>query len=89
MIRFGWGPEVGWGSSPRCLPCRNPLDLVQLFLAAVAGEHMRGEGAVYLKGEHVRVESPTPVPVQLDGDSAGHTPVDIDLLPTRLPFIVP
>lgn len=71
------------------LPCGNPADLVQLFLRAVAGEHMRGEGAVYVKGKHVRIESPAPVPIQLDGDSAGHTPVEIDLLPTRLPFIVP
>ncbi len=71
------------------LPCRSPMDLVQLFLKAAAGEHMRGEGVVYIKGKHVRIESPTPVPIQLDGDSAGHTPVDIDLLPTRLPFIVP
>ena len=71
------------------LPCRSPMDLVPLFLKAAAGEHVRGEGVVYLKGKHVRIESPGPVPVQLDGDSAGHTPVDIDLLPTRLPFIVP
>lgn len=71
------------------LPCRNPVELVQLFLAAVAGEHLRGEGAVYIKGKHVRIDSPAPVPIQLDGDSAGHIPVDIDLLATRLPFIVP
>ena len=71
------------------LPCRSPLDLVQLFLKAAAGEHVRGEGVVYLKGRHIRIESPVPVPLQLDGDSAGHTPVEIDLLPTRLPFIVP
>jgi diacylglycerol kinase family enzyme len=71
------------------LPCRSPMDLVPLFLSAVAGEHVRGEGVVYLKGKHVRIESPDPVPLQLDGDSAGHTPVEIDLLPTRLPFIVP
>lgn len=71
------------------LPCRSPLDLVPLFLKAAAGEHVRGEGVVYMKGKHVRIESPSPVPVQLDGDSAGHTPVDIDLLPVRLPFIVP
>ena len=30
-----------------------------------------------------------PIPVQLDGDAAGHTPLVIDLLPSRVPFIVP
>jgi diacylglycerol kinase (ATP) len=71
------------------LPCRSPADLVQLFLKAVAGEHLTMEGVVYVKGKHVRITSREPVPVQLDGDSAGHTPVEIDLLPVRLPFIVP
>ena len=71
------------------LPCRAPTDLVHLFLKAAAGEHLGMEGVVYLKGKHVRIESAETVPVQLDGDSAGHTPVDIDLLPVRLPFIVP
>lgn len=71
------------------LPCRSLADLVKLFLAAAAGEHLLIEGAVYVKGKQVRIESATAVPVQLDGDSAGHTPLEIDLLPFRLPFIVP
>jgi hypothetical protein len=69
------------------LPCRDPRDLVQLFLKAAAGEHLTEEGVVYVKGKHVRVESAgAPVAVQLDGDSAGHTPLDVDLLPFRLAF---
>ena len=54
-----------------------------------AGEHLGMEGVAYLKAKHVRIESPAPVPVQLDGDEAGHTPLEIDLLPVRVPFIVP
>ena len=73
------------------LPCRSRGDLVRLFLKAAVGEHLRTEGAVYVKGRHARIESPsgTPIPIQVDGDPAGHTPADIDLLPIRLPFIVP
>jgi diacylglycerol kinase family enzyme len=71
------------------LPCKSPVDLVQLFLKAAAGEHLAVEGAVYVKGKHVRIECDEPVPVQLDGDSAGHTPLEIDLLPVKLPFMVP
>ena len=26
---------------------------------------------------------------QVDGEATGHTPIEIDLLPTKLPFIVP
>jgi diacylglycerol kinase (ATP) len=74
------------------LPCRNRGDMLKYFLQATTGEHLMEEGVVYVKGRSVRVESPEsdkPVPVQVDGDPAGHTPVDIDLLPVRLPFIVP
>jgi diacylglycerol kinase family enzyme len=73
------------------LPCRSKLDLVRLFMDAVVGEHMMTEGAVYTKGRHIRIETPgsEPVPVQVDGDSAGYTPVQIDLLPLRVPFLIP
>lgn len=71
------------------LPCRSRADLFRLFLLAAAGEHVRTEGAVYARGKRIGIESPAPVPVQIDGDPAGHTPVNVDLLPIRLPFIVP
>jgi len=70
------------------LPCRSRTELVRLFMLAAAGEHTAVEGAVYGQGKHVRIESAIPAPVQVDGDPAGHTPVEIDLLPIRLPFIV-
>jgi diacylglycerol kinase (ATP) len=71
------------------LPCASPQEAIQLVLQAAAGEHVDAEGVVYTKGTRVRVESSEPIPVQVDGDAAGYTPVDIDLLPVRLPFIVP
>ena len=42
-----------------------------------------------LRGKRVTVHTDDPVPVQLDGDPGGHTPLTIELLPHRLPFIVP
>jgi diacylglycerol kinase family enzyme len=73
------------------LPCKSVPDLMVLFLQAAVGEHLRAKGVAYAKGTHVRVVAPGGelVPIQVDGDPAGHTPVDIDLLPIRLPFIVP
>jgi diacylglycerol kinase family enzyme len=71
------------------MPCASPRDLIKLALSAAAGEHVHQEGVVYVKGQRVRIESTTPVPVQVDGEPAGQTPVDIDLLPCRIPFIVP
>jgi YegS/Rv2252/BmrU family lipid kinase len=71
------------------IPVRSPIDAVQQFLRAAVGEHTLGEGVVYVRGKEIQITSSQKVPLQLDGDPAGHTPVNIRLLPVRVPFIVP
>lgn len=71
------------------LPCRSRAQVLHLFLQAAAGEHLQAEGVIYLKARTITVDSPAKVPVQMDGEPAGHTPVSINLLPMRLRFIVP
>ena len=71
------------------LPCRDRRDLLEHLMRAAAGEHVHGEDVIYAKGRRIQVESLQAVPVQIDGDSAGSTPLDIELLPMRLPFLVP
>ena len=71
------------------LPARSAKEMIDHFLRAAAGEHLMGEGVVYAKGRRVRVTSDRPVAAQADGDPAGFTPVEIDLLSTRVAFIVP
>ena len=71
------------------LPCRNPQKLVEIALRTAAGEHLEMSGVICGKGTHIRIQTDEPVPVQLDGDAAGHTPLQIELLPHKLPFIVP
>ena len=71
------------------LPCKTPQKLIELALRTVASEHTQLPGVVFAKGKRIRIYTDKAVPVQLDGDPAGHTPLDIELLPHRLPFIVP
>lgn len=71
------------------LPCKSYQDVAKIFLRIMSNEHRSREGAIYLRGRSVKIDSPAQVPVQLDGDAAGHTPLEIDLLPARVPFIVP
>ncbi|HEX5244221.1 MAG TPA: diacylglycerol kinase family protein [Tepidisphaeraceae bacterium] len=70
------------------LPCESRAQLIRLFLHAVAGEHLVGHGSVYLRGKHVQISGSQSIPAQIDGDPGGHTPVEINLLPFRVPFIV-
>ncbi len=71
------------------MPCASRGEVLKLAMAAAAGDHLAQEGVVYIKGRRIRVESSEPVAVQADGEAAGFTPVRIDLLPSRIGFIVP
>jgi YegS/Rv2252/BmrU family lipid kinase len=70
------------------MPCASPPELVELFLHAAVGEHTKMEGVVYVKGKKVRITSPKRVPVQVDGDAAGFTPLEVELMARRVPFLV-
>lgn len=70
------------------LPCESRAQLIRLFLHAIAGEHLVGHGSIYLRGKDIQISGVQSIPVQIDGDPGGHTPVEINLLPFRVPFIV-
>jgi diacylglycerol kinase (ATP) len=73
------------------LPCKNRMELLKWFGMAASGTHMWSSEGVFVRARRVRIETPhihVPAPVQLDGDAAGHTPVDIELIPSALPFVI-
>ncbi len=70
------------------LPCRSRADLIRLFLLTLTGDHLRADGVIYSTAKSVRITSSQEVPVQIDGEAAGHTPLNIEMLPARIPFIV-
>ncbi len=71
------------------LPCANGGELLDLLLAAASGEHLQMEGVAYRAGRHIRVTADDPIPLQIDGEAGGFTPLEVELLTYRVPFIVP
>ena len=63
--------------------------LLWYYLAALLGWTSTRTDVRYLTGTRIRIESREPVAVQMDGDPAGVTPVDIGLLPAAVPVLVP
>jgi len=63
--------------------------LLYYYLAAFCGWVSTRTDVRYRKGTRIRIESREPVAVQADGDPAGVTPVDIQLLPAIVPVLVP
>lgn len=70
------------------LPTRNPVQAVSWLLQAATDMHEKHADAVYLRGKTVLIDSPEEVPIQLDGEAAGHTPAEIVVKDIRLPFII-
>lgn len=66
----------------------SPARLVGHVVRGVAGR-LVGKSCLALPARRLRVASPTPVPVQVDGDSAGETPVDLVVSTTQYKVIVP
>jgi diacylglycerol kinase family enzyme len=55
----------------------------------LAGIHPRWTDCTICRATRLRIEADQPVPFQLDGDAAGHLPLEIEVLPARLCVLVP
>jgi YegS/Rv2252/BmrU family lipid kinase len=73
------------------MPCSSRSQLIGLSASAIFGRHVRRKGVVYCKGTRVQIESPddTDVPCQIDGDVAGHLPIDCGVMPQALRLMIP
>jgi len=57
--------------------------------SALTGGLSRNGDVTYRTGLRIRLDSDAAVPVQIDGDPAGNTPIEISVLPGILPVVVP
>jgi diacylglycerol kinase (ATP) len=65
------------------------VDLVLTLPKIYRGTHLPHPKAELLRGRVVSVEADVPLPIQLDGEQPGTTPVRFDLLPKALRVRVP
>ena len=89
-----------WELGPGISPVDGVLDILAYRAAtlpqyaAAAAHVVRGAPTgtnlvAHRRGRRVRIESDPPVRVQLDGEPAGTTPVEIEILPRALPVVMP
>jgi diacylglycerol kinase family enzyme len=72
------------------LPAGNRLELIELTLAAIAGRHHLTRGTRLVRGRHVRIETMgDPVAVQVDGEAAGTTPLEMTVGTRQARFLLP
>jgi YegS/Rv2252/BmrU family lipid kinase len=71
------------------LPYENKLFSVQQAMMMLIGQHVERGTAHYWKTKSVKIEAAPEVPIQLDGDEWGRTPVEIRVLPGVLQVLAP
>jgi YegS/Rv2252/BmrU family lipid kinase len=64
-------------------------DLLLTLPKTFRGSHLPHPKAELLRGAHVTVDAPEPLPVELDGEQPGTTPVRFELVPRALRVRVP
>ncbi|MHB1294675.1 MAG: diacylglycerol/lipid kinase family protein [Anaerolineae bacterium] len=88
-----WGPDVSMddGHVDVCIVrVRNLLDLGKALWYVVRGEREKSRNVrCYTAQRRVRITTNRALPVQVDGDVAGETPIDLEVLPAALKIIVP
>lgn len=65
------------------------LDVIRHFLAVARGRPRREPRVRYLSARHIRVEGDSPLPVHVDGEPLGTTPVAFAIRPAALRIVAP
>ena len=89
-IKFTGRAQLDDGKLDLCVfPFENKLTSVQQVMQLLVGQHVERGTARYFQTPSVQIESSPPIPIQLDGDEWGTTPVELKMMPGVLDVLVP
>lgn len=89
-IRFTDQARLDDGQLDLCLfPFANKMVSIQQVMQLLIGQHVERGAAQYFKTTGVKIESAPPIPVQLDGDEWGTTPLELRVCPGVLQVLAP
>lgn len=91
-VELQLGPRISFqdGLVDVCIYAPRNLPEMAQMLWKVARQQFAGDDRMlFLQARRVRVESDPPVPVQLDGEPAGETPLEVEMEPLAARILVP
>ena len=68
---------------------RSRIKLARFLLRAWLGHPEQNDWTRRIRADRLTVDGPADIPVQADGESAGELPLEISLLPSTFPLVVP
>ncbi|MDQ2732872.1 MAG: diacylglycerol kinase family lipid kinase [Armatimonadota bacterium] len=88
-VRLTPGANIHDGKIDLCILHAGKYPLAWQILAAIFNRLGPRVGAHTIQASSIRIESNPPVYVQIDGDPAGMTPLDIECVPAALSLVIP
>ncbi len=89
-IKFTEHARLDDGKLDLCLfPFENKLTSLQQVMQLLIGQHIERGSAGYFQTTGVKIEATPPVPVQLDGDEWGTTPLELKMFSASLDVLAP
>lgn len=85
---IGANASDGW-LDLRLFQSGSAFQTARYLFKVLSGKHERLPDVVSLRARRVRLETDVSVPMQIDGDPAGQTPAEINLIPSALTLYVP
>ncbi|HSW46936.1 MAG TPA: diacylglycerol kinase family protein [Phycisphaerae bacterium] len=96
MSRYSLGLQVVRDAVPDdglldvvAMGCRNHLQLIGHSLRTLARRHIKHPDVWHARVTRVRIAAQRKVPVEIDGEFAGHLPLDIAVQPRALHLLIP
>ncbi len=71
------------------MKCASRIQLLSHASRVIRGQHVNHRDVIYSQCREFSIESPTQVPVEVDGDFAGYLPIQASILPHAANFLVP
>lgn len=102
LIATANSPHIGGGMAicPEAMPTDGVADIcvvsgisklkfLSVFPRVYKGTHTSLEAAHFLRGKHIQIATAKPLDIHMDGESAGFSPVVLEVLPAAIQVIVP
>lgn len=72
-----------------CYACASRTRLLVHSARTLLARHVGTPGVTYVRGRQVRITAPDALPIEIDGESHGVTPIDYSILPGAAQLVAP
>ena len=67
----------------------NRLEFIRVFPSVYQGTHIHHKAITFYQGSRIEIHASRPLDIHMDGETAGTTPIMLEVIPAALNIITP